>query len=73
VVLVAAIVGKVIGADDFHTYPTIEIGLGPATLGVCAVVLVSGLAPWRRGETRRAGGRRESGRPAVRRAEVPGV
>jgi energy-coupling factor transport system permease protein len=48
VILVAAIVGKVVGADDFHTYPTIEIGLGPATLGVCAVVLASGLAPWRR-------------------------
>lgn len=52
VVLVAAIVGKVIGADDFHTYPTIQMGLGPATLGVCAVVLASGLAPWRRGGRR---------------------
>ena len=33
-VLVAAIVGKVAGADDFHTYPTIQVGLGPATLAV---------------------------------------
>src|ERR1700742_130690 len=41
-VLVAAILGKVLGADDFRTYPTIEIGLGPATLVVCAVVLASG-------------------------------
>ncbi len=48
-VLVTAIVGKVVGADDFRTYPTIEVGLGPATLVVCAVVLASGAAPWRRG------------------------
>jgi energy-coupling factor transport system permease protein len=47
-VLVAAIVGKVAGADSFHPYPTIHIGLGPATLAVCAVVLASGLAPLRR-------------------------
>jgi len=47
-VLVAAILGKVLGGDDFHTYPTIQIGVGPATLAVCAVVLASGLAPWRR-------------------------
>src|SRR6195952_884752 len=39
VVLVAAIVGKVIGADDFHTYPRIEIGTGASTLAGCAVVL----------------------------------
>jgi energy-coupling factor transport system permease protein len=47
-VLVAAIFGKVLGGDDFHTYPTIQIGVGPATPAVCAVVLASGLAPWRR-------------------------
>jgi energy-coupling factor transport system permease protein len=43
-----AIIGKLLGADDFHTYPTIQIGIGPATLAVCVVVLASGLAPWRR-------------------------
>jgi energy-coupling factor transport system permease protein len=48
VVLAAAIVGKALGADDFRTYPTIQIGLGPATLAVSAIVLVSGLAPWKR-------------------------
>lgn len=48
VVLAAAIVGKVLGADDFRAYPTIEIGLGPATLAVSAIVLASGVAPWRR-------------------------
>jgi energy-coupling factor transport system permease protein len=51
-VLVVAIVGKAIGADDFRTYPTIEIGVGPATLVVAAVVLLAGLAPWRRGGRR---------------------
>jgi energy-coupling factor transport system permease protein len=51
-VLVAAVVGKVVGADDFRAYPTIQIGFGPATLAVCAVVLASGLAPWRRGGRR---------------------
>jgi energy-coupling factor transport system permease protein len=54
VILAVAIVGKVVGADDFRTYPTIQIGLGPATLAVCAMVLASGLAPWRRGDRRRA-------------------
>src|SRR6202012_5851762 len=34
VVLVTAIVGKVIGADDFQAYPRIEIGFGPSTLVV---------------------------------------
>jgi energy-coupling factor transport system permease protein len=52
VVLAAAIVGKALGADDFHTYPTIHFGFGPATAAVCAVVLASGLAPWRRGGRR---------------------
>jgi energy-coupling factor transport system permease protein len=47
VVLAVAILGKLLGADDFRAYPTIAIGLGPATLAVSAVVLASGLAPWR--------------------------
>jgi energy-coupling factor transport system permease protein len=51
-VLAAAIVGKVLGADDFRAYPTLQIGFGPATLALCAVVLASGLAPWRRGGRR---------------------
>jgi len=44
-VLVTAIAGKFLGADDFQTYPSIEIGLGPATITMAAVVLLSGLAP----------------------------
>jgi energy-coupling factor transport system permease protein len=55
-VLAAAVVGKLLGADDFRTYPTVQIGLGPSTLALCAVVLASGLAPWKR--RRRRAGRR---------------
>jgi energy-coupling factor transport system permease protein len=53
-VLAVAIVGKVAGADDFHTYPTIDFGFGPMTAVVCAVVLASGLAPLRRRRRRPA-------------------
>lgn len=45
VVLAAAIVGKALGADDFHAYPTISVSVGPATLAVSAIVLAGGLAP----------------------------
>jgi energy-coupling factor transport system permease protein len=48
VVLVAAIAGKALGADDFHTYPSIEIGAGPLTLALSALVALSGLAPLKR-------------------------
>jgi energy-coupling factor transport system permease protein len=63
-VLVVAIAGKVLGADDFHTYPTIHFGFGPATGVICAVVLASGLAPLRqrRREARRVGARMEGSR-----------
>ncbi|HEX6456672.1 MAG TPA: energy-coupling factor transporter transmembrane component T [Solirubrobacterales bacterium] len=47
-VLATAIAGKLLGADDFRTYPTLHVGLGPATIAVAAVVALSGLAPWRR-------------------------
>jgi energy-coupling factor transport system permease protein len=53
VVLVTAIAGKLAGADDFQAYPTITIGLGPATLAVAVVVALSGLAPFRRKVKRR--------------------
>jgi energy-coupling factor transport system permease protein len=46
--LVAAPAGKALGADDFQTYPAVEIGLGPATLALSALVASSGLAPLRR-------------------------
>ncbi|HET8814540.1 MAG TPA: energy-coupling factor transporter transmembrane component T [Solirubrobacterales bacterium] len=54
IVLTAAIAGKAAGADDFNTYPEIEVGLGPSTLALSAVVALSGLAPWRRSSKRRA-------------------
>jgi energy-coupling factor transport system permease protein len=52
-VLVIAIAGKLLGADDFQTYPTVEISVGPATIAVASVVLLSGLAPIRRPMKRR--------------------
>lgn len=47
-VLVAAIAGKLLGADEFGTYPTVEIGLGASTLALSALVILAGLAPLRR-------------------------
>jgi len=47
-VLVAAVAGKALGADDFQTYPSLEIGFGPATLAPSVLVALSGLAPLRR-------------------------
>ena len=40
-VLCAAIAGKLLGADDFHAYPTIQLGLGPATVALSAVLVIS--------------------------------
>jgi energy-coupling factor transport system permease protein len=47
-VLVAAVAGKIGGADAFEAYPTVEIGTAPETIVLAAVVLIAGLAPWRR-------------------------
>jgi energy-coupling factor transport system permease protein len=52
-VLVTAIAGKLLGADDFQTYPSVVIGVGPATLAVATVTVISGLAPLRRAPRRR--------------------
>lgn len=53
-VLAAAIAGKLaFGADGFDPYPTVQIGLGPATVALAAVVVLSGLAPLRRQPRRR--------------------
>jgi energy-coupling factor transport system permease protein len=46
--LIAAIVGKVLGADGFHAYPTIKVGIGSATVVLSALIVLSGLAPRRR-------------------------
>jgi energy-coupling factor transport system permease protein len=55
VVLVAAVAGKALGADDFHAYPTTQIGAGPLTLALCGLIVLAGLAPLRpRPKRRRA-------------------
>jgi energy-coupling factor transport system permease protein len=51
--LAAAIAGNLLGADDFGTYPTIHLAIGPPALALSALLLLSGLAPWRRSERRR--------------------
>lgn len=61
-VLLAAIAGKLLGADDFQTYPTVQVGLGPITLALSALLVVSGLTPWRRRPRRRASARLEAAR-----------
>jgi len=43
VVLAAAIAGKALGADGFDAYPTVEVGTGPWTLGLSALLVLSGL------------------------------
>ncbi|HEY2717943.1 MAG TPA: CbiQ family ECF transporter T component [Solirubrobacterales bacterium] len=72
VVLAAAIAGKVAGADELHTYPTVEVGLSAATLAVSAVVAASGLAPLRRRSRRRARAAARPGR-SVPTLEAGGV
>ncbi len=47
-VLTAAIAGMALGVDDFHAYPTIEVGLGAGTLALSTLIVLSGLAPRRR-------------------------
>lgn len=47
-ILIAAIAGKLLGADGFHAYPAIQIGLSPATVALSALIVLSGLAPRRR-------------------------
>jgi energy-coupling factor transport system permease protein len=44
-VLAVAIAGKLLGADAFAEYPATEIGVSAPTLGVAALVALSGLAP----------------------------
>jgi energy-coupling factor transport system permease protein len=67
-VLLAAIAGKLLGADGFDAYPTIEVDLAPATIVLSALLIVAGLAPLRRRP-------RRAGRPTPRTApsEVAGA
>jgi len=45
VVMIAAVVGKLAGADTFAEYPAVEVGTGSATLMLSIVLVLSGLAP----------------------------
>jgi energy-coupling factor transport system permease protein len=49
VLLAGAVAGKLLGADAFVEYPTLAVGAGPATLALSALIVLSGLAPWRGG------------------------
>ena len=48
VILIGAIAGKALGADGFDAYPTVEVGVGPATVALSALIVLSGFAPRRR-------------------------
>ncbi len=61
-VLLAAIAGKLLGADSFSAYPMLEIGLGPATAALSLLLIAAGLAPLHR-RARRAS--RPASRPAL--------
>jgi energy-coupling factor transport system permease protein len=63
-VLAAAIAAKLAGADDFHAYPTVHVGLGPATVALAVLLVLSGLAPLRRRPGRRASAPRPQGPPS---------
>jgi energy-coupling factor transport system permease protein len=45
----AAIAGRLLGADVFQAYPSLEIVAEPGTLVVSATAVAAGLAPWRKG------------------------
>lgn len=55
VILLAAVAAKLLGADDFHTYPTVRLALGPAVLALSALLVISGFAPLRRVSPRQQG------------------
>jgi hypothetical protein len=48
VILTAAIAAKSLGADGFDAYPTVQLEIEPATLALSALIVLAGLAPWRR-------------------------
>jgi energy-coupling factor transport system permease protein len=48
IILLAAIAGKLLGADGFSAYPTVEIDLSAAALALSSLLVLAGLAPWRR-------------------------
>lgn len=47
-VLGAAVAGKLLGADRFGAYPTVELGFGAGVLALSTLIVLAGLAPRRR-------------------------
>lgn len=70
-VLSTAISAKLLGADGFHAYPTIQLGFGVATTALSILLVLSGLAPLRRRPRRRV--RAPRPRPAVSPPRGPGA
>jgi energy-coupling factor transport system permease protein len=48
----ATIAGLFLGANDFHAYPSVSIPVTLATIALCALITLSGLAPMRRANRR---------------------
>lgn len=48
VLLFVGVTGKLLGADEFQAYPTVEVGVSAATLVVAAAAVLAGFGPWRR-------------------------
>ncbi|HEU5143181.1 MAG TPA: energy-coupling factor transporter transmembrane component T [Solirubrobacterales bacterium] len=46
--LAIGLAAKLLGGDEFSAYPTVELGVSPATAVVAAAAVLAGLAPWRR-------------------------
>ncbi len=47
-VTLAAIAGKLLGADGFDAYPALQVGTSATTLALSALIVLSGLTPLRR-------------------------
>jgi len=47
-VLAATVAGKLLGADGFQSYPTVELGADPLTLALAVSLPAAGLAPLQR-------------------------
>jgi energy-coupling factor transport system permease protein len=46
--LLAAVAGMALGANDVGFYPTVEVGIDGPTLALCALLVATGFAPLRR-------------------------
>jgi energy-coupling factor transporter transmembrane protein EcfT len=45
-IVATAVAARIAGAGDFETYPTIQLGAGPATLGLCLALIALALVPF---------------------------